>query len=82
MRWKAEAAKEDGTAGPVQRTVPKSNEPPLLILMRDYFRGVGRGAAAARIGAVLVYRLAGTWRRHAIGRSAAAIAAWRSALEI
>jgi hypothetical protein len=38
MRWKAEAAKEDGTAGPVQRTVPKSNEPPLLILMRDYFR--------------------------------------------
>src|SRR5262245_8605742 len=37
QRWKAEAAKEDGTHGPVQRSVPKSNEPPLLLLMRDYF---------------------------------------------
>lgn len=36
-RWKVEAAKENGATGPVQRTVPKSNEPPLLILMRDYF---------------------------------------------
>ncbi len=36
-RWRAEAANENGTTGPVQRTVPKSNEPPLLILMRDYF---------------------------------------------
>ena len=36
-RWRAEAAKEDGSTGPVQRTVPKSNQPPLLILMRDYF---------------------------------------------
>jgi hypothetical protein len=35
--WRAEAAQQDGTHGPVQRTVPKSAEPPLLILMRDYF---------------------------------------------
>ncbi len=45
-RWRAEAAKEDGTTGPVQRTVPKSNEPPLLILMRDYF-------AASLVGLLL-----------------------------
>ncbi len=35
--WRAEAAQQDGTHGPVQRTVPKSPEPPLLVLMRDYF---------------------------------------------
>jgi hypothetical protein len=35
--WRAEAAREDGTHGPVQRTVPKSPEPPSLVLMRDYF---------------------------------------------
>lgn len=45
-RWRAEAAKEDGSTGPVQRTVPKSNQPPLLILMRDYF-------AASLIGLLL-----------------------------
>jgi hypothetical protein len=36
-KWRAEAAQEDGTHGPVQRTVPKSPEPPSLVLMRDYF---------------------------------------------
>ena len=36
-QWRAEAAHEDGTHGPVQRTVPKSPEPPSLVLMRDYF---------------------------------------------
>ena len=35
--WRAEAAQQDGTHGPVQRVAPKSPEPPLLILMRDYF---------------------------------------------
>jgi hypothetical protein len=35
--WRAEAAQQDGTHGPVQRAVPKSPEPPLLVLMRDYF---------------------------------------------
>jgi hypothetical protein len=36
-KWRAEAAQDDGTHGPVQRTVPKSPEPPSLVLMRDYF---------------------------------------------
>jgi hypothetical protein len=35
--WRAEAAKEDGAHGPVQRSVPRSGEPPSLVLMRDYF---------------------------------------------
>jgi hypothetical protein len=36
-QWRAEAAKDDGKHSPVQRAVPKSSEPPTLILMRDYF---------------------------------------------
>jgi hypothetical protein len=35
--WRAEAAQQNASHGPVQRTVPKSPEPPLLVLMRDYF---------------------------------------------
>ncbi len=35
--WRAEAAQQDGTHGPVQHAVPKSPEPPLLVLIRDYF---------------------------------------------
>jgi hypothetical protein len=35
--WRAEAARQDGTHGPVQRAVPKSQEPPMLVLLRDYF---------------------------------------------
>jgi hypothetical protein len=45
-RWRAAAAEQDGTHGPVQRTVPKSNVPPLLLLMRDYF-------PASLVGALL-----------------------------
>jgi hypothetical protein len=35
--WRNEAAKQDGEHGPVQRSVPRSGEPPALVLMRDYF---------------------------------------------
>jgi hypothetical protein len=35
--WRNKAAEQSGTAGPVQRTIPKSPQPPALILMRDYF---------------------------------------------
>jgi hypothetical protein len=34
--WRT-AAKELGKGGPVQRSAPKSNEPPPLVLMRDHF---------------------------------------------
>jgi hypothetical protein len=40
--WRAAAKKQSvdnqtGVEGPVQRKVPKSAEPPALVLMRDYF---------------------------------------------
>jgi hypothetical protein len=35
--WRAEAAKEDGTHGPIARQVPPSDEPPMRVLMRDNF---------------------------------------------
>lgn len=35
--WRSEAAKQDGTQGTVQRSIPRSGEPPALVLMRDYF---------------------------------------------
>jgi hypothetical protein len=35
--WKAEAARQDGTAGPVSRRPPKSDEPPTLVLLRDHY---------------------------------------------
>ena len=37
---RVEASKQDGTHSPVQRSVPRSDEPPALVLMRDYFAAV------------------------------------------
>ena len=36
-KWKAEAAQQDGTTGPVARRPPKSDEPPTLVLLRDHY---------------------------------------------
>jgi hypothetical protein len=35
--WRVKAAEQDGTHGPVQRSTPRSGEPPALVLMRDHF---------------------------------------------
>jgi hypothetical protein len=35
--WRQDVQEQQGQAGPVQRRVPKSNEPPALIMWRDYF---------------------------------------------
>ena len=37
QEWKADAARQDGTAGPVARREPKSDEPPSLVLLRDHY---------------------------------------------
>jgi hypothetical protein len=37
QQWREEAAKQDGSRGPVQRAVPPSAEPPMVVLMRDHF---------------------------------------------
>jgi hypothetical protein len=34
---RTELSQEDGTHGPVQRVAPRSPEPPMLVLLRDYF---------------------------------------------
>jgi hypothetical protein len=35
--WREDVKHQDADLGPVQRRVPKSAEPPALVLMRDYF---------------------------------------------
>ncbi len=35
--WRADVQQQQTNPGPVERRVPKSNEPPALVLMRDYF---------------------------------------------
>jgi hypothetical protein len=35
--WRTKAAQQDGKHGPVQLTVSKSPQPPVLVLMRDFF---------------------------------------------
>jgi hypothetical protein len=40
QEWKAETERESGKQYPVERRAVKSNEPPSLVLMRDYFPAV------------------------------------------
>jgi len=35
--WRDDVQQQQGQSGPVQRRVPKSNEPPALVMMRDHF---------------------------------------------
>jgi hypothetical protein len=37
QEWREEVRGQQARPGPVQRRVPKSAEPPALVLMRDYF---------------------------------------------
>jgi hypothetical protein len=39
-KWRMEASAQDGTHGPVQRSAPRSAQPPALVLMRDYFAAI------------------------------------------
>jgi hypothetical protein len=48
--WREDVRQQDEARGPVRRRVPKSAEPPALVLMRDYF-------AVSLIGAVLFMTL-------------------------
>jgi hypothetical protein len=63
--WRAEAAKEDGAHGPVQRTIPKSPEPPMLVLMRDYFPGclMGLLIPSSALYAVIAWMACGVARQ-------------------
>jgi hypothetical protein len=35
--WRDEVQQQQGLRGPVERRVPKSSEPPALVMMRDHF---------------------------------------------
>ena len=35
--WREDVREQQANPGPVERRVPKSDEPPALVLMRDYF---------------------------------------------
>ncbi len=48
--WVEEAKRQSSDGGPVKRRPPKSFEPPILVLMRDYF--------LASLGSVLVFATA------------------------
>jgi hypothetical protein len=63
--WRAEAATQDGRHGPVQRTVPKSPEPPMLVLMRDYFPAcvVGLLLPLSALYAVIAWMACGVMRQ-------------------
>jgi hypothetical protein len=50
QEWRKEVEQQQNSAGPVQRRVPKSAEPPGLVLMRDYF-------AVCLVGGVLFMSL-------------------------
>jgi hypothetical protein len=42
--WRDEVREQQANRGPVERRVPKSDEPPALVLMRDYFAVLMFGA--------------------------------------
>jgi hypothetical protein len=42
--WREDVREQQITRGPVERRVPKSDEPPALVLMRDYFAVMMFGA--------------------------------------
>jgi hypothetical protein len=48
--WREDVRQQDEQAGPVRRRVPKSAEPPALVLMRDYF-------AVSLVGAIVFMTL-------------------------
>jgi hypothetical protein len=53
--WRASVREEQGDPGPVQRRVPRSEEPPALVLLRDHF------AVCLAIALVLSAVLVGTF---------------------
>ena len=42
--WRDDVREQQANPGPVERKVPKSDEPPALVLMRDYFTVLMTGA--------------------------------------
>ncbi|HEY2882868.1 MAG TPA: hypothetical protein VGJ15_10550 [Pirellulales bacterium] len=66
-QWRTLAAKDDGKHSPVQRTIPKSEEPPMLVLLRDHFPACVIGLLAPLTGlyAFIAWLAIGVWRQSA-----------------
>ena len=48
--WREEAREQAASGGPVERKVPKSAEPPALVLIRDHFLACLGAALVAALG--------------------------------
>ncbi len=55
--WRESERERQSQHGPVERRVPMSEEPPALVLMRDYFAVLMFGAHVVQLVALLGYRL-------------------------
>jgi hypothetical protein len=62
QRWKAESQRSSREAGPVARRPVTSNEPPGLILLRDYFAKVA-GAVLVIISGIFGFLVIVLWSR-------------------
>ncbi|MCA9172882.1 MAG: hypothetical protein KDB14_00130 [Planctomycetales bacterium] len=63
-RWRSKASKQAAGEGPVRRRVPKSHEPPALVLMRDYFWQclVGAWLVTGALATAMVFLFGGMLR--------------------
>ena len=61
QEWRKTVVKQNKEQGPVERRVPKSEEPPLLVLMRDHYSTclVGALIFASAIYVSLVFMIRG-----------------------
>jgi hypothetical protein len=63
--WRADVRAEQDQPAPVRRAVPKSAEPPALVLMRDYF---GVSLSGAILFSSVLYWIC-TWLLHGMLKS-------------
>lgn len=63
QQWRSDVASQKGKTASVKRDVPKSEEPPALVLMRDFFRVMLAGAIlfSSLLYWILAWFLTGIW---------------------
>jgi hypothetical protein len=63
QQWRSDVESQQGKTSPVKRDVPKSEEPPALVLMRDFFGVMLAGALlfTSMLYWILAWFLTGIW---------------------
>jgi hypothetical protein len=63
QKWRSDVESQQDKRGPVKRDVPKSEEPPALVLMRDFFGVMLAGALlfTSMLYWILAWFLTGIW---------------------